>query len=211
MPDTGLSRGDASRPRERKVQVVLEIAPEGSCFMDGIDGNISAVEMHFPDGNCHCDVTVCRGEGEHRCVDVVHHTGRVCRNCPGTVFAEYDLVPQFLERLGDRFVIRSFLPADHQLADLVEDLREVSRSVRVLRIVELGDDDAGSQMTKVDLSQLTEKQREALERAIERGYFESPPAVSLAELSDEFEVSESALSQRLARAELTVMAQLFSP
>lgn len=216
MPDTAIDdpviEGPAgSSTRERNLKVVLEIAPKGSCFMEHIDGQISDVEMHFPEGNCHCDVTVCRDEGERRCVDIVHHSGPVCRNCPGTVFGEYDLVPQFLERLGDRFIIRTYLPANHRLADLVEDLREVSHSVRVLRILDFREDDVVAQTADVDLSRLTEKQRATLETAVERGYFESPPEVSLAELSDEFDVSESALSQRLARAERTVLGQLFSP
>lgn len=177
--------------------------------MDHLDGDIADVEMHFPDGDCQCDVTVCREEEDGRCVDIVHHSGDVCQNCPGIVFSEYDLVPRFLERNEDEFVVRTYLPRDHHLTELVEDLRNVSHRVRVLRIIDIGDDGDEPQISEVELSQLTDKQRGALARAVERGYYETPQAVSLADLADEFGVSKSALSQRLSRAEQQVMSQLF--
>ncbi|WP_191967182.1 MULTISPECIES: helix-turn-helix domain-containing protein [Haloferax] len=178
--------------------------------MEAIDGEISDIEMHFPNGDCHCDVTVCREEDHRQCVEIFHHSGAVCRNCPGIVFSRYDLVPQFLKRTADGFVVKAYLPTNHQLSDLIDDLRTVSHHVRLLRIINLDGKDIGSQTADIDLSRLTNKQRETLERATERGYYKSPPSVSLAELAEEFGVSESALSQRLARAEEAVMGQLFS-
>jgi AraC-like DNA-binding protein len=198
-----------SWPGERSVQVVLEIAPRGDCFMDHLEGDIADVEMHFPNGDCQCDVTVCREEGAGHCVDIVHHSREVCRNCPGIVFSEYDLVPRFLDRDEEQFVVRTYLPADHQLSELVGDLREVSEWVRVLRIVDVDDDAGAPDVAEIDLTRLTDKQRDALLRAVDRGYYETPQAVSLDELAEEFGVSKSALSQRLTRAEGTVMAQLF--
>lgn len=198
------------RTRERDVQVVLEIEPEGSCFMDELDGDIADVELQFPDGNCYCDVTVCNDDGKDQCVDIFHHSGDICESCPGIVFSEYGLVPHFIDRAEDQFIVRSFLPSDHQLSELVEDLRGVSHDVRVLRILDLQDFGVGSRAQEVDMSRLTDKQLDALEYAFERGYYESPPEVSLSELAQEFDISEAALSQRLARAERTVMGELFS-
>lgn len=178
--------------------------------MEHIEGDIVDVELHFPDGNCNSDVTVSRTDGDRQSVEIFHHSGAICRNCPGSVFSEYDLVPHFIERTADTFVVKTYLPTDHRLADLVADLRRVSHSVRVLRILRIREDDVGPQTSEVDLSQLTDKQRETLELAVDRGYYESPPRVSLAELAAEFGVSTSALSQRLGHAEQTVMRQLFS-
>jgi predicted DNA binding protein len=81
--------------------------------------------------------------------------------------------------------------------------------VRVLRIVDVDDDAGAPDVAEIDLTRLTDKQRDALLRAVDRGYYETPQAVSLDELAEEFGVSKSALSQRLTRAEGTVMAQLF--
>lgn len=196
---------------ERDVQVVLEIQPKGSCFMDHLDGDIADVELHFPDGQCHGDVTVCRSDGDERCVEIFHHSGDLCENCPGVVFSQYDTVPHFLNRTNKEFIVRTYLPTDHRLSELVDDLRTVSHSVRVLRIMHNRNNDVDRQTADVDLSQLTEKQRTALERAVELEYYSSPPGVSLEDLAREFNVSPSAMSQRINRAEQHVMAQLFSP
>jgi len=47
---------------------------------------------------------------------------------------------------------------------------------------------------------LSEAQREALVRAIERGYYDIPRQVSASELADEFDISDQAISERLRRA-----------
>lgn len=47
---------------------------------------------------------------------------------------------------------------------------------------------------------LTDEQRETLELAYERGYFEVPRSVSTSELADELGVSNQAVSERLRRA-----------
>lgn len=47
---------------------------------------------------------------------------------------------------------------------------------------------------------LTDEQREALEAALERGYFEIPREISMAELAAEIGISHQALSERLRRA-----------
>lgn len=56
----------------------------------------------------------------------------------------------------------------------------------------------------VDTSVLTEVQRETLVRAVEAGYYATPRAVSLDSLAEEFDVSKSAVSQRLRKAEATI-------
>lgn len=58
---------------------------------------------------------------------------------------------------------------------------------------------------KVDLSDLTPKQWEALELAFDAGYYDSPRTVDLTELGDELSISKSAVSQRLRAAESTLV------
>ncbi|MGM0371337.1 MAG: helix-turn-helix domain-containing protein [Halobacteriota archaeon] len=203
---------ETTRPRmsERGVQVVFEIVPKGSCFMDHLDGTVSDVELHFPDGECHADVTVSEDDGVNPCrVDVFNYSGEVCENCPGTIFANYGLVPRFLERNDDEFVVQTHLPTNHELADVVADLREVSDRVTVVRIVDMQTKTAPGITAEVDLSQLTAKQHEALEGAVKAGYYGLSQDVSLEELAGDIGISTSALSQRLARAERHVLTQLF--
>jgi len=52
---------------------------------------------------------------------------------------------------------------------------------------------------------LTDRQREVLRRALERGYFEVPRAVSTRELAEEFGISSQALSALLRRGQSTLV------
>jgi predicted DNA binding protein len=52
---------------------------------------------------------------------------------------------------------------------------------------------------------LTDEQYEALLLAVERGHFDTPSEVSLAELAEEFDISPQALSQRVRRANEKVL------
>ncbi|RKD98281.1 helix-turn-helix domain-containing protein [Halopiger aswanensis] len=61
-----------------------------------------------------------------------------------------------------------------------------------------------AQHTKAS-SRLTPQQREALEAALEYGYFEIPRAISMAELADELGISHQALSERFRRAYETLV------
>ncbi|UWG47331.1 Transcriptional regulator, contains HTH domain [Halanaeroarchaeum sp. HSR-CO] len=194
---------------EREVQVVFEITPKAACFMDDLEGEISNVELYFPEGECHSDVTVCRDEGEKRSVEVFNHKGDVCDNCPGTVFNEFDLVPRFQDRSRKGFIVQVHLPSNDQLSELVADLREVSEFVRILRIVDVRQSQLDDVIGEVDFTQLTDKQRDALKGAVDAGYYGLSHDASLENLAEEFGISTSALSQRLARAEQNVMAQLF--
>ncbi len=56
-----------------------------------------------------------------------------------------------------------------------------------------------------DDMRLTAKQRETVETAYRRGYFEVPREVSLGELAEELDVSHQALSERLRRAQRTLL------
>ena len=54
-------------------------------------------------------------------------------------------------------------------------------------------------------AQLTEAQREALDAALEAGYFQVPRGTNLVELADQLDISDSAASQRLRRGIRTVL------
>ena len=56
---------------------------------------------------------------------------------------------------------------------------------------------------------LTEKQREVVAAAFERGYFEIPRQVSLEDLAEELDVTHQALSERLRRAEQALLRAEF--
>lgn len=219
----------ADRPTEsfeesRSTRVVLELAPAGDCFMDDLEGAIVDVEADYTDGVCRCDVTVCGGDEDCSCgnydcecedgddgdCEVVHVTSPVCDCCPGIIFSEYGCVPRILERKADSFVIATFVPSVDVVSDLVSELRKVCSRVEVRSLVNTDACEGSVETREVDLSAVTEKQRQALALAVESGYYETPQTVSLDELAAEFDISRSALSQRLARAEGTLLGQIFA-
>lgn len=61
---------------------------------------------------------------------------------------------------------------------------------------------------RIDPDQLTETQWETLVRAVAAGYYSIPRTVTLAMLSQEFDVTDSAVSQRLRKAEATIVRQV---
>ena len=76
-------------------------------------------------------------------------------------------------------------------------LRSLVQSDVPFEINRISDAGVHSSLAIVDVGELTEKQREAIELAFERGYYDTPRETNLETLSDELGVSKSAVSQRL--------------
>ncbi|WP_281195082.1 helix-turn-helix domain-containing protein [Halorubrum sp. F4] len=60
----------------------------------------------------------------------------------------------------------------------------------------------------VDLEEMTAVQRQTLLRAVEAGYYSDPREATLTDLAAEFDVSKSAVSQRLRGAETTIVRRV---
>lgn len=86
------------------------------------------------------------------------------------------------------------------IGDVLEAIASIDGTDLAIRDVRALD---GETVT-VDTSVLTDIQRETLVRAVEAGYYATPRAVSLDSLAEEFDVSKSAVSQRLRKAEATI-------
>lgn len=176
--------------------------------MDGLDGEVVDVDVRFRDGQCHCDVTVDEGEDEPR-LTTKHYSRDVCLHCPGVSFRAFDCIPRFLRHEQGSFYIRTFAPDAATVADLVEALRSKCQRVRLVRLTDVeGEEGLFRQVLEVDATALTPTQRRTLERAVEMGYYDPNREITQAELADDLGISTSALSQRLRRAEATVMRQL---
>lgn len=190
---------------DRTVQADLEICRGGPCFLDDLAEDLLAVDVRYHDGDCQCEVTVDGRDG----AETKHFSRQICSYCPGVVFSKHECIPRFSRCSDGSFVIRTFAPDTETVADLVSELRGVSRRVHLRRLVDAGaDEDLIATVFDVDVSVLTEKQRETLERAIEAGYYEPEGGGTLGDLAAEFDISKSALSRRLSRAEAKLMRQL---
>ncbi|MEF8757904.1 MAG: helix-turn-helix domain-containing protein [Halobacteriales archaeon] len=213
----GCEGSNETLEESRSTRVVLELAPDGDCFMDDLAGAIIDVEADYNDGICKCDVTVCecqdedgveKTDGSGDC-EVVHKTAPICDCCPGVIFSEYGCVPRILDRKDGTFVIATYVSSVSVVSDLVAELRGVCSRVEVRSLVNTDACDGSNETREVDLTDVTAKQRQALALAVEAGYYDTPQTTSLEELAEEFEISPSALSQRLARAEGTLLGQIF--
>lgn len=63
----------------------------------------------------------------------------------------------------------------------------------------------GDRTVEIDLDVLTENQRENLEVVVFAGYYEQPRVTDLATLAAHFEISKSAMSQRLRAAKMKLV------
>lgn len=93
------------------------------------------------------------------------------------------------------------------LAEDREDLADFKRRSRAFDCpVQLSTLGAVSALSGVDEYDLTEAQREALELAFERGYFDSPRRASLEEIATELDITRQSLASRLRRGHKRLLA-----
>ncbi|WP_331234687.1 helix-turn-helix domain-containing protein [Natronorarus salvus] len=89
------------------------------------------------------------------------------------------------------------------IEESLESLRANGVDVSIAAIRTIAEDD----LSEVGL---TEEQYEALELAIEHGYFEIPREISLEELSEHLDISHQSLSERLRRAQQGMLNEGFT-
>ena len=92
------------------------------------------------------------------------------------------------------------------LGEIVSALRETDANVDVRRISRMDE----SETMELDTTEITEKQREAVELAVELGYYDRPRDADLQELATRLGISKSAVSQRLNAVESTLVRSLVS-
>ena len=171
------------------------------CPLVGIDGPIHEASVQITDGTCRAEVITGRGpapvELKKKAID---------EECVGTVFNDYDCVPNVIAVHETALVIGTFPPEPSVLPDLIEALRRTADSVQLLRLISLDSD--GEAPVAIDLSILSEKERAAIEEAVSTGYFDSNSEVTLRDISETLDISESAVSKQLNSAKTKVIKQL---
>ena len=92
------------------------------------------------------------------------------------------------------------------LGEIVTTLRESEANVDVRRISRMDENET----IELDTTEITDKQREAVELAVELGYYDRPRDADLQELATRLGISKSAVSQRLNAVESTLVRSLVS-
>lgn len=195
---------------QRNIQLTVEIEPPDECPLKEVETDVSKVLVDREGDKCRCDVAVTVDlEGKQGTL-VAQLTSSGLDRCASHVFEEFNCVPEIVDVDNSHLVVRTYVDEDLEINALLDGLKEVCEYVRLKRVTS----DLTASLTQavidVDISDITEKQREAMEFAIREGYYARPRQTSLKEMAREFGISEQALAQRLARAEETVMGQLFS-
>ncbi len=158
-----------------------------------------------------CHLTLERDDGDGESGEVYTARQDICDNCVGLRFSQPGCTPEFLLVRDDVVVFCAYLDDRDVLEDVVADVRSVAQEVRLRRLTRATEDvrpGGGSAPGRVEALSLTDKQREAVEFAIEMGYYETPRRASLGDMADRLGVSRSALSQRLNAVEQKLVTEL---
>lgn len=205
LADEELDGECGEQGKENCLRVELEIERGGSCVMDDVDGDIVDVEMRFANGRCRADLKVQIDEGNQ--MTSKQFTSSICDHCTKDIFVDHDCIPRYLEVGDGSFLVETYLPDTATVSSMVSDLRERSDRVVLRSITSTADTEYPDPCT-VDLTELTPKQRQAVDQAQQLGYYDPDSAVELCEVAEQLGLSSSALSQRLQRAEANLVQQL---
>ena len=127
-------------------------------------------------------------------------------DCFCLAFHEIDCVPSIERVQGDRIVVSVLLPDRETLRDLVARLREGGSSIDVYGITQSNVEN--NESVVMDVTDITDKQREALMIAVEEGYYDTPRNADLEVLANRLDISKSAVSQRLKSIESKLLHKL---
>lgn len=210
-----MSQTKAIRPREivetpledRELRIVLEIERGGLCVMDDIEGDIMDVDVRLEGDDCRVDLSVNCPEQDG--LSKKQFTSDICDHCPGVPFAKYGCIPRYQTVERGSFVMETYIEDTATLSAMVEDIRERCERVVVHSLMSVTDE-RHTDHCSVDLSVLTPKQCEAMFKAKRAGYYDPDSTVQLEEIAAQMDISSSALSQRLNRAEANIVRQISS-
>ncbi len=213
---SGHTKSDGERVRHDLCVVFeIEVPPGGHCPMGEFSGDIEEVRQQLVNGECHTDTKVSTDEcvcaPEQECTEVVHETRPIGATCPCAVFGEFNCVPRLLDATGECIHVETYLPDRDRLGNLVSALREVTNGLRLrqLKRIDTAQVERNRNTATLDLFDVTEKQREAVTKAVTAGYYSRPRETSLEELADDHDISRSALSQRLNAVESKLATAAF--
>lgn len=114
---------------------------------------------------------------------------------PRDIIQRFDGIIREAYGTEEEWTIEVWFPGREDLSAVADLFEDYGIEVTDDSISELRDADT----TRLD--RLTDAQREAIQAAIDRGYYEVPRDVTLAELADHLGVTHQALSERLRRAQ----------
>ena len=195
--------GSASEEPPLEVTVAVEPDAAADCPVVSETPEALAVRQTLScavDGrrSCHVEATVEDGSAPR----TIHLSSEVVPDCVCTSIAASGCVFS-IESVSAGALVFSIVVRDRErVSELVAAVRDAGATVQLEAITPL-EVDTGVQFD-VETSAITDKQLEALELAVELGYYDDPRRADLSELADRLGITRSAVSlTRLLRRSST--------
>lgn len=189
----------------RSLELGLAVRPEQGCPVRNLSPNVKEVRHHAHENGLQCEIVCADPESK---AEETFHRFNDDQDCPATIFMEYDSVPDVKRVEEESLLIVTHPPSREAVQELLEDLQAVSDHVDIKWISDTETETAESKRA-VNLDALTGKQLEAIELAVESGYYSQPRETTISELAAAFDISQSAMSQRLHTAERKLFESVF--
>lgn len=192
------------------VRLTLTVHLPSDCPLEGYSGDITSSHREVDDETCHCQFVVRSEDGieethKRSSYDVSPDQRCICR-----VINDHGATP-VLDRIEDgTLTLTAYLDRREDACELYQDVYSHFPEVDVERLATKRDEAVTSDRVSVDVSELTGKQREAVELAVVRGYYANPRGADLETLAGELDISRQALAHRLHSAEGKLLGQLFT-
>ena len=175
---------------------------------------LSAIETAFLTADYYADCLATADCGATSTTQVLEHTDDTL-----VLYSYWERTPVCtsvphlaLDRLGDgvlfetrheerQYTWRIIHSGDGSVRAFFDDLEDAVGDCAEMEIVRLTDASTANAAVAADPGGLPPNQREALEAAVEHGYYETPREVDVGDLADRLDVPRSTLTYRLRRAE----------
>ncbi len=188
----------------RRLRVDLDIEPgrDWDCPIVDEADSVADVDVNAVGTECSVDLQPAGEDG------IIKATGEVGDDCLCYAFQQFGCVPHVQRVEEGTMLVTTYVDDREVIRELIGDLEEMIGHVRLVRLAVVEGPEATEQVT-FDLSSLTPKQRQGLELAVVRGYFDDDRDIGLGDLADELDISKSALSQRLRTAQAKLVKDVF--
>ncbi len=197
---------DLETGETRDLWVMLRIHVGGDCPLTQVGGDVENVDLQQMHGECRATVVTREDED----LSVLQTRQEMGNDCLSQIFHQHGCVPHIVDADGGSITVTVYPDARETIPEIVASIRDLGYVIDVERLVGVSPELIGDSTVLCDMSVLTDKQREAVELGVSRGYYARDGDVNLASMADELGISKSALSRRLKSAESKLMLELIS-
>lgn len=187
------------------VELDVELGPDHACPLTDIAADAEG-GVQLAGDTCHLTLEV-RGDDGRAVTTIATDIDDQCI-CPaicGQGFAPAEMTVH-----GGSLAIGAYARDRQALGDATGRIERVAERWHLRRLASSAEShrEPDSRASRIADLNLTAKQREAVQTAVDEGYYRNPRETSLGELADELEITRSALSQRLNAVESKLVTSL---